>query len=650
MLIRHAGFVSCDLIGYSRSDHQTQVAQVEAINRIVRARLVAAGSSDMFWASRGDGGHVVITTPNWIPPLVGLIGDLFAWATAEGAGLRITAHYGETALVEGADDRVEMAGDGINFAAAILEHGTTGRVVVSEAVRAALTSASLPNVHCHDTRTLPLKHFPPAQLSLLSVEGSFRSQWSDAGHPGLQRLAEARQKNAAWDILYYAKRLMQANASDPAAAQAMGAISSLDLTYLDDEGNKQLNPLLGKMDEPTRANFVLDAELVERGPGELLCQQRDPGDTMFVILRGEIGIFTQTPTEAGGDPYGNFVRIRRAGEIVGELAVLNHERTATMRALSPTALLAVRRKVTSDAALTEFFRRRVLEHVSRNASYLVGPSARPGPLAGLSGYDKPWERMTRFADLFPRDWQTAPPIAPGDEQFRRPGLYVLVSGSVRNADNPEHSLDATRFPLLLVDCPGEFVYANHTWALTSDVWVLHIGLDAIKQFGARAFSNIVSELKYEAAQQYYYDAFLAYSGADLGLARRWKDLMEQQGLKVFLDDATQKVHNFAPALVAALRNALVLVPLISANAHKKKPKEVNWILREIEMRKDFYGAPRANILPIELTGGKVDQIASGYSPISAVTRGEEAALGEAITFIRQVRAGKIDPPFTTARA
>ena len=73
--------------------------------------------------------------------------------------------------------------------------------------------------------------------------------------------------------------------------------------------------------------------------GDLIIRQGEAGDCMFVIQEGQVEVFAERD--------GKDVRlaVRGEGDIVGEMAVLEHEvRSASVRALGRARLLTVDKK------------------------------------------------------------------------------------------------------------------------------------------------------------------------------------------------------------------------------------------------------------------------------------------------------------------
>ncbi len=323
--------VSCDIVGHSlEKDPAAQLRQLETINDLVRDLLTRYEHGQVVWASRGDGGHVAINSPEWREIALRLILDLCAWSTASGVAIRVVAHYGDVRLFTGADGRDEFVGEAINLVGRLIEYAGPARVVVSEAFVQALGQQTLAGVHFHDPTTVTPKYFPPQQVYLLSYDERLESAWNPA-EDDRRRLKKSQEDGSGWDTVYFAKRLMQINSFDPDAEQALRDLESAGLEFRNHvSGKMEVNPVLGRIESYPRVEFVRAAQLLERDNGDVLCGDSDSGDTMFVLLRGQIQVVPQR-----GEPS-----LRTKGDIVGELAfALNRKRTAAMVCIGRTALL-----------------------------------------------------------------------------------------------------------------------------------------------------------------------------------------------------------------------------------------------------------------------------------------------------------------------
>ena len=73
---------------------------------------------------------------------------------------------------------------------------------------------------------------------------------------------------------------------------------------------------------------------IEYAKGDLIFQERDPADAMYVVIEGEVELFK------GDEPLG----AERAGGIVGEMALISNSiRSATARVIEPSRLARISR-------------------------------------------------------------------------------------------------------------------------------------------------------------------------------------------------------------------------------------------------------------------------------------------------------------------
>src|SRR5262249_47527515 len=84
---------------------------------------------------------------------------------------------------------------------------------------------------------------------------------------------------------------------------------------------------------------VLMGHLRRFSPGETIVRRGEPGDEMYVILKGTTDVFS------GGEGGGERVGEHRRGDIFGEMAVVRHgERSADVRARDEVEVLAMDRR------------------------------------------------------------------------------------------------------------------------------------------------------------------------------------------------------------------------------------------------------------------------------------------------------------------
>lgn len=99
------------------------------------------------------------------------------------------------------------------------------------------------------------------------------------------------------------------------------------------------NRLLSQLDPHDMELLIGFSRVVRFGPEELIFNKGDPGDSLYAILKGRVGI--KTVSEEGKEI---FLNILEAGDVFGEIAFLDgRERTAGAVAMQPTELLRVGR-------------------------------------------------------------------------------------------------------------------------------------------------------------------------------------------------------------------------------------------------------------------------------------------------------------------
>jgi Cyclic nucleotide-binding domain len=339
-------FVGCDIVGHSSvKDPIVQLNRIGMLNNIIKRTIELCRPSDIQWLSGGDGGYLLFFQPDWQEPAVRLITALREWSAHDSILLRVVGHRGPICRIEGADGRMDVLGDGINLAGRILQNCFPDGVIVSETFGDDVARAGIAGVELHDCRSIYLRYFGPQKLRLLSVSGEFQSAWGGPFEEDRDVLARASSLSDSrdWDLVYHAKRLMQANTQDPHAIKAIRGLGPQALVYRDGKVSASApNPLFGELDKQTRLELIRLAQLIERAPNEFICHQGDDGDTMFIVLKGEVGVLLNESRESGQRECPSLPRITiGAGGIVGELAfALKRNRTASLVALSETSLLS----------------------------------------------------------------------------------------------------------------------------------------------------------------------------------------------------------------------------------------------------------------------------------------------------------------------
>jgi len=482
-------FISCDIVGHSAEPEvPLQVERIRGINRIIDQFLDVKDARAVIWASGGDGGHVAFAHPDRIHTALRLIFQLRAWSREAKVRLRIVANCGDADWIEGAGGIIQLVGPGINLAGRLLEYGDQDRVVATEQFAKRVEAAGISGVMFHDERTLVPKYFPPQKTMLLSIEGDIRSKWNDNELDERSQLDEALRSERSWDVIYHSRRLMEVNGHDQDAIAGLVTLAEQGLAYEHDTSREmRLNPLLGPMDRYSRVDFIRSAQLIEREKGEILCRYQDGGDTMFVILRGEIAVLPgDIALELLDTKQTPLIRIG-VGAIVGELAfALHRKRTATLRCLTRTALLSFSPQAvemvssgspagaTIRQAMDRFVKMRVLEHLCNNTNYLIGRT-RAGPLKDIR---EPWVLLVDNTTLIRFPSVTKRSISRQDKELRGRGIYILVSGELRDTSRADCFLSGTDLPIVFADFPGDIQTALRTYHVILDAIIVRIAPEA----------------------------------------------------------------------------------------------------------------------------------------------------------------------------
>jgi class 3 adenylate cyclase len=641
----HAAVVACDIVGHSAAGrHDTMVARVRGINQVVGAVLARHTPDTVLWASGGDGGHVLFLNKGWRPSVLDLLRDLRAWAAREEVPLRIVAHYGPIEIIPGAEGGPQPVGDAINTAAWILTRATSAGIVVSSQFREALGPAR--GVEFHDPRRLPSKQGSPQSLQLLSLSDlGGRSRWSGPAAADQERLHEAVERGRGLEAVYLAKRLMLVNGEDRAVTRALAGLRPEHFGY---------NPVLGHLGPGNLRKLIGLAQLIELRYNDVLCRHGEPGSTMFVILRGQIGVYGTAEPSTGERAE---IATHSEGEIVGELAfALNRRRTADLVALGDTAILSFEYEQLwnllngQGEMIWEFMTGRALEHVSQHVPYLIGR-----PLGELPDTNRrEWEQLLRVLQtgchIIARDQHKQVTLADLRRRDRRRtgagGVYVLASGRLRSLSTEGKELDGERFPLLYVDLPDRLVAPDHEYVVDSGpAKIIFIGLEAVNQLPTMLHARFLQELGRALPSLYHYDAFISYNFGDKEVAERWASALTDRGLRVFRDSPTHLGVPYPEKDARALLDSLAVLVLVSPNA-MVKDDDRNWVLKEVRFRERHFEKPW--VVPVQLAQGDPQRLGIMYPAISADRR-EADAIEEATSVIVAIRNGEKEPPYALRR-
>jgi ATP-binding cassette subfamily B protein len=102
-------------------------------------------------------------------------------------------------------------------------------------------------------------------------------------------------------------------------------------------------PILADLDDALRAEVASALATERHGAGRAVCVEGEPGDAFYIVARGRLEVVqAREPGEAR-------LGVLEVGDFFGEIALItNRPRTATVRALTPTTLLSLRRQALID--------------------------------------------------------------------------------------------------------------------------------------------------------------------------------------------------------------------------------------------------------------------------------------------------------------
>jgi len=671
----NAIIVSCDIVGHgAETDLSEQVRRVSELNHCVKATCGPHLATGAVWASGGDGGHVAFLDLALAEASIELIKELFQWANyttgitnTEQLPLRLSMHFGPVCVIEGADGRRQLVGDGINIAGNLVAIAPPGGVLVTSDLARYIISinkwenALFTKVEFLQQRHIYLKHSRKITTSLLHIPSIIDATRVDNQRSDRALLDAAKRKGDAWETLYYAKRLLQVDSTD---ADAIGAMSSADPTRMSVEqsraGEYRAHPLFSQFNRQSLQQFIRASYLIERKDGEIICSQGDTGDAMFIPVQGQIRVVLEDYKSEDGQEADDHPAdiILDKGHVVGELALaLGAKRTATLQAVGNCALLAINYQAMQSLldmkpvnmrlqrSFKEFLLSRTLEHVCRTAPYLALEDGSP-----FGQVEEPWEVLADDAELLHIDWEQADCISATDEAFAHPGLYILVAGAVierSQSANVPKNLHSKDLPIVFANFPGDLVTPYHEFQVDSrldhsGISIIKVGDRAFKSLGPRLFADVLDGLRRQISSQFVFDAFISYTRNDAHVAHSWLEAMEKAGLRVYMSKP-EAMSRFKPEIELALVESLVMVPFISNQAKGDGVRD-SWVEREINFRKTLFDGDHCNILPVQLSPRVTEHFADGFSSITVSGDGE-AAVAEAISTIKSVRIGTTSPPF-----
>ena len=549
-MLRDYGFVSCDIVSHSsEANLEKQLQNVSAINKIVADFLQRPDSQGTIWASGGDGGHVAFPTDRSVLPALHLICAWRQWSRQAAVSLRITANCGAAESITGADGRIQLVGFGINLAGKLLPFGDQSRVILTEGFVRLLGADLKEPFVLHDKRTLQPRSLPDETVFLLSALEQFESVWDMPVSPLDRCLMQlALEKGEPFEVIYRAKRLLEINPEDALAKETLHLLAANKIRPKKESGF--FFDLL--LDEDFGLEIVRASTLVERHRGETICEYGEHGTTMFLILRGQVGVFfANNISSSTRQPLLPNV-ILPPGELAGELAfALRRPRTATLRCTEDSAFLAFNS--------TEFFDRvqsarirpqlrdtldrkllsKIIEHVWNNAAFFRAGVAQSDDAFGKQA--KPWSKLSANAEeIVVRRGTWIPGLAESGPDFE--GFCFLVSGRAQQEGALE-VLDGTHYPILWANFLGECVFNRSKCFAQEEVRLIKFGRDdLLNALDAEACNEMLERIcqivsgrgKKKAVERF--DVLLAHNSKNKPEVRRLGELLRQRGLKVWLDE------------------------------------------------------------------------------------------------------------------
>jgi cAMP-dependent protein kinase regulator len=140
-------------------------------------------------------------------------------------------------------------------------------------------------------------------------------------------------------------------------------------------------PLFSELQDQELQSLVSQVRAKTFQKEETICQDGDPGDSLMVISRGEVGIFKRSPKGKEA-----FIRNLKEGDFFGEFGFFtDHKRHATVRALKESEVFEISREGLNEMisahpriheVLSHFYKHRVLDlflSVSPLFTSLTGP-------------------------------------------------------------------------------------------------------------------------------------------------------------------------------------------------------------------------------------------------------------------------------------
>src|SRR2546421_814597 len=191
--IAHVLFI--DIVGYSKLSIDDQHAAIEELNRIVRAAeqfQQAEAANRLIRIPTGDGMVLVFYT-NPEAPVQCAVEISRALREHPGLQLRMGIHSGPVSGVVDVNERVNLAGAGINMAKRVMDCGDAGHILLSKHVAEDLEEYEKWRPFLHDLGTCEAKHGLRA-----SVVNLYGDQFGNATLPRKLEPVRKRRARVRW--------------------------------------------------------------------------------------------------------------------------------------------------------------------------------------------------------------------------------------------------------------------------------------------------------------------------------------------------------------------------------------------------------------------------------------------------------------------
>jgi hypothetical protein len=623
-------FVSCDIVAHSaEASIAVQQSHVTSINEIIAEILNRSPENKRVWASGGDGGHLAFPIDDQTSLVFELIVRLRKFSQNAAVPLRIIGCVGPIEIIEGADGRMQLVGHGINLAGRLLTFAGPSQVIVTQEFYEKMVDSIAEDARFHGRRTITVKSFPPQEVYLLSVTDQFESSWEERPivFDGLL-VQQALMQNDFLEVIYRARRLLEVNSSH---TEAINALRALAINRIRPQSEKNfLTDLL--LDLEFGFEIVSAGTLIERLKGDVLCDYNEEGSTMFIVLKGKLGVFL--PKESlinlqERDP--DF--IVSEGELTGEIAFeLRRKRTATLVCLENTSLLALsydeilrsfKSADTRDQVASILNRKilaRILENLWNTAPYLCNKE-KAGLLNSLTA---PWLTLLPFSKIKNESWRQRI-LEPGKYAADGTGLTILVSGQLKDEDSST-ILDGIDYPILFANFPGLFNKKAETYTLLDDVKLLSIGVEGFLRFERMIYAELVSRIHTTIGDSAHTDElikenqqrkpavngkkhiFLSYSRDNKEEVAKLRDDLRANNFSVWWDEDITGGQNWQQAIKQAMKNSYAVVFCFSAELQSRNKSGVYPEISEAISIYREYSPGRTFLIPVCLSECEIPPI------------------------------------------